>query len=387
MATQITVIFLAGKQERVSGPARILIPVSVSQPLAVKMIAEEINLEFPGYIVPIDKKESELFTIVPHLDANNEMETTVVIDEKNPYTVGDKVVLTKVDDHRIRIDIGGHEFSSFYSNMEKANRPYLYPLIAPCGVGVTRNWPIKEDVAGDTTDHIHHKSCWSAWGDLNGTDNWGDGKKNGHQVTKDIKTESNAVYGRITVKNMWLDKNDKDQIEEIRNIIIYNTKDVRIIDFSISLKAINGDVKFGDTKEGGFLAVRVATPMEGVKGGVIENSLGAISEKVTWGKRAQWCDYSGIVNGKKVGIAMIDHHENYMFPTYWHVRDYGLMAANPLGISEFLGKGHNGSITLNNGKELVFKYRLIIHDGDAQDAKIKEHYLNYYIPIETPVFK
>jgi len=391
MTKTITVILLAGKQERVSGPLRITIPVHVSKPLCVKLIAEEINLEFPGYVVPIDDKQSELILISPHLNPGDEMETTVEIDEQNPYTSETRakgIGITKVDEHRIRIDIDGQEFTSFYSNMEKACRPYFYPLIAPCGVGVTRNWPIREDVAGDSNDHIHHKSCWSAWGDLNGTDNWSDGKKNGHQVTKEIlQMESNAVYGRIIMKNIWLDNQDKDQLEEIRDVIVYNMKDVRIMDFSVSLKALHEDIKFGDTKEGGFLAVRVATPMEGVKGGIIENALGALGEKMNWGKRSQWCDYSGVVNGKNVGIAMFDHHENYMYPTYWHVRDYGLMAANPLAISEFIGKGHNGSITLEKGKELVFKYRLIIHNGNAHDAKIKDHYLNYYLPMETPIFE
>jgi len=35
--------------------------------------------------------------------------------------------------------------------------------------------------------------------------------------------------------------------------------------------------------------------------------------------------------GKTVGIAVFDHPSNPRHPTTWHVRDYGLFAANPLG--------------------------------------------------------
>ena len=127
--------------------------------------------------------------------------------------------------------------------------------------------------------------------------------------------------------------------------------------------------------------------MDGSRGGKIENSIGAVSEKETWGKRAEWCDYSGIVEGKKVGVAIFDNYDNVNFPTYWHVRDYGLMAANPFGLSHFIGKNKDGTYILNAKDELIFKYRLVVHDGDAFEAKLKEHYLNYYVPWETHVFK
>jgi len=46
-------------------------------------------------------------------------------------------------------------------------------------------------------------------------------------------------------------------------------------------------------------------------------------------KHADWCDYYGSIGGKTVGIAMFDHPSNPRHPTTWHVRDYGLFAANP----------------------------------------------------------
>ena len=55
----------------------------------------------------------------------------------------------------------------------------------------------------------------------------------------------------------------------------------------------------------------------------------------TWGKRAKWCDYHGPVEGKIMGVAILDHPQNPRHPTWWHVRDYGLFAANPFGVHDF----------------------------------------------------
>ena len=37
------------------------------------------------------------------------------------------------------------------------------------------------------------------------------------------------------------------------------------------------------------------------------------------------------------GICLMDHVENPRHPTFWHVRDYGLMTANCFGRHHFIG--------------------------------------------------
>ena len=41
------------------------------------------------------------------------------------------------------------------------------------------------------------------------------------------------------------------------------------------------------------------------------------------------------MEGMPVSIAIIDHPDNGITPTYWHARGYGLFAANPLGQAIF----------------------------------------------------
>ena len=57
-----------------------------------------------------------------------------------------------------------------------------------------------------------------------------------------------------------------------------------------------------------------------------------------WGKRAEWVDYHGPVDGETVGIAIFNHPSSFRYPTGWHVRTYGLFAANPFAEHSFAGK-------------------------------------------------
>jgi len=129
------------------------------------------------------------------------------------------------------------------------------------------------------------------------------------------------------------------------------------------------------------MAVRLAETMR-LKGklgqGHIVNSAG-VRDGQTWGKRADWCDYYGPVGGKTVGIAIFDHPQNPRHPTWWHVRDYGLFAANPFGQHDFesLSNKTAGNLVVPAGKSVTFRYRFYLHEGDDQQAKVAERYKEY----------
>ena len=98
----------------------------------------------------------------------------------------------------------------------------------------------------------------------------------------------------------------------------------------------------------------------------------------TWGKQAEWCDYHGPVEGKVVGIAGFDHPANPRHPTWWHVRDYGLFAANPFGVHDFEKKpAGTGNLTIPAGKSVTFKYRFYLHEGDEKQANVAARYKDY----------
>jgi hypothetical protein len=291
------------------------------------------------------------------------------------------VVLNTDTAGRVDVSIGGELFTSYLYGPEW-NRPYFHPVIGPYGDPVTRGFPMIEDVPGETTDHIHHRGVWVAYGQVNNVDNWGEAEGSGHTVHREFSVlEAGPVYGRAVAVSDWVTPDrDKVVLRETRDMTFHNTGPSRLVDIDLTLTAAGEDVLFGDTKEGGLFSLRVATSMDVSSGGRLESSFGGVNEKEIWGKRAQWCDYSGPVNGKIAGVTCFDHPKSFRHPIYWHARDYGLMCANPFGISTFEGEGDSEGYTLPAGQSLVFRNRMYVHKGDATEGKVAEKYLNYAVP-------
>lgn len=267
-------------------------------------------------------------------------------------------------------------------------RPFLYPVIGPKGAAVTRNFPTVPNVPGETNDHKHHRSIWVAFGDVNGADDWSEEEGCASILHRQfLEKTSGPVFARIRALNYWVANDGGKLLEEERRITVYNlTNTSRILDIDVIFYASEGDVRFGDTKEGGIVAVRVATSMDGNKGGLITNSFGGLTEAETWGKPAHWCDYSGPVDNNIVGIAIFDNPCNFRHPTPWHVRDYGLFAANPFALAAYSGNpARDGSYILPHGETLWFAYRIYIHEGSAETALVGQHYYGYINPPDISV--
>ena len=289
------------------------------------------------------------------------------------------VQITRLAD-RLRVEINGQLFTEYF--YQDVPRPYCYPLIGPGEVAMTRNWPMK-DIPGEAQDHPHHRSLWFAHGAINGYDFWSEQKAFGKTVHEDfLEVTSGTKAGVIRERNKWVAADGTVVCTDERTLRFYNPgrASERLMDFEITLKASNGELTFGDTKEG-TMAVRLAETMR-LKGkagkGHIVNSAG-VRDGQTWGKRAEWCDYYGPVEGRTVGIAIFDHPKNPRHPTWWHVRDYGLFAANPFGQHDFesLPDKTAGNLIVPAGKSVTFRYRFYLHEGDEQQAKVAEKYQQY----------
>jgi len=282
--------------------------------------------------------------------------------------------------NRLRIEINGQLFSEYY--FKDVPRPYFYPLNGPGELPMTRNWPMV-NAENEEHDHPHHRSLWYAHGEVNGQDFWSETKNFGKIVHQGFQKIQSGKEGAIIMsRDKWIAANGETVCTDQRTVRIYNPANAseRIFDFDITLNASEGDVTFGDTKEG-TMAVRLAETMR-LKGkvgkGHIINSAG-IRDDETWGKRADWCDYFGPVEGKTVGIAIFDHPSNPRHPTWWHVRDYGLFAANPFGQHDFekLPDKQAGNLKLPKGESLTFRYRFYLHEGDNEKARVAEKYADY----------
>jgi hypothetical protein len=292
---------------------------------------------------------------------------------------------------QITVVIDGKPFTVFYIAGTNLNRPYLHPLRSASGTIVNRSVPAGQ-LPGETTDHPHHAGLFYGHGDVNGFNYWAienvpatkpDPTMGRIVLDRVASVKSGKESGAVHVVLTWLKPDGKPLLTETRTMTFSAQPELRIIDFDIDLAAVER-ATFRDTKEGTF-AMRVATVLEEppakpsgpARTGKLTNAQGAEREANVWGKQSEWVDYSGEIDGRKVGVVMMDHPGNPRHPTYWHSRGYGLHAINPFGVSDFRNdKSQNGSLTLAPGEHARFRYRVIIHQG-ASRGRIAELYEQY----------
>jgi len=263
--------------------------------------------------------------------------------------------------------------------VDSGNKPFYFPLIGPTGASYTRAYPM-QNVAGEDHDHPHQRSCWFTHGNVNGVDFWGEEQKSGkiRETDRSLIVEG-PVLGRLGTKDDWTAPDGRRVCRDERVATFYRTKNTRVFDFEIKIHATDGPVTFHDTKEGMF-GLRVASSMDVTRktGGKITNAGGLTDEKA-WGQASPWVDYVGPVNDKTVGIAVFNHPGSFRYPTTWHVRPYGLFAANPFGWQDF-GNSQRGDYTIPTGETIAFRYRVILHEGDMQTAALNQLFDGYARP-------
>ncbi len=380
---RITVIVNAGEHNRDGCP----VSVEVDNPEAQALAGGPVTLtdRASGVVIPADLnsdgKTATLSWILDGLNARHERSYILSSGTCSPIYRGDLAggsgVVFSERDNAIDVTIDGRVFTTFRYGTD-GFRPYFFPVLGPGGNLVTRG-----EISENSSDHIHHRSLYVAYGEVNDVDVWAEGKNSGKVVHQSFTNKSGgAVVGKIYTENDWVSKAGEKLMSDRQHFRIYNTPETAtIIDLDLTFIASAGDVHFGDTKEGGIISVRVNPSMNASEGGKIENAYGGINEGETWGVRAQWCDYSGVVEGTPVGIAVYDHISNPRYPTYWHVRNYGLMTTNIFGTGTFEGDpSKDGSYTLKSGEEMNFRFRVLIHAGDAATGQVAQKYHDFINP-------
>ena len=315
------------------------------------------------------------------------------------FAQGDVVVAAKKDGE-VAVTVGGKPFTTLVAQKEGKDglaKPYLYPILAPNGASVTRDWPMKKGIKGESDDHIHQKSAWFCHGDVipegvelkvkssdkrvAGVDFWAVSKNHGVIAATDVNVlKSNAPNEAFISTIMeWRAPEGLVVLTEKRVYKFSLVAGGRLISVASILTANNSPVVFGDTKEGSFgIRVHDSLRMKG-SDGLLTNSKGKSGMNDVWGQPADWCDYSGTVDDKKVGVAVFAHTGNPV-PSLWHARDYGLLAANPFGRNAAgfpAAKEKTDLFRIEKGKSATFRFAIFAHDGDVKAGKVADAFDAY----------
>jgi hypothetical protein len=247
--------------------------------------------------------------------------------------------------------------------------------------------------AGESTDHPHQKSAWFCHGDVipegteikdkirgvEGVDFWSEAKGHGWIVCTGIgNPRVTGTKGSIKTNNSWRTWEGVPILDETRHLFFYDLGQARLLVLAIDLHAKFCVITFGDTKEGA-MGVRVNDAIRTDRGGTIQNADGKRNERDCWGRASAWCDYSGNVQGKAVGLTLMSDPGN-PHASCWHSRGYGLMAANPFGRARSLFpavRGRTDLVHLAKGEHLKLRYGILLHAGNVDTGRVAEHYQQF----------
>jgi hypothetical protein len=128
----------------------------------------------------------------------------------------------------------------------------------------------------------------------------------------------------------------------------------------------------------------VASPIETRHGGQVLNAEGLTglekkaggSPNNLYGKASDWCDYSGVIEDTLIGTMVMPDPNNFR-RSWYHVRDSGLIAANPFGRKGVAG-GKKSEVLVKKGEELHLGFGVAIYSA-PKSSKIdrKAMYQDY----------
>ncbi len=269
------------------------------------------------------------------------------------------------EEKKLEVTIGGCRFSD-YVYSEAQPKPFFGQVKDDEGNPFTR-------LDLGTEEHPHQRSVFIAVGDVNGIDCWNE-KGNFGYVRNEAVEEvfSSSAYATFRVRNRWMDGKENPLVTETTQYTVYNQSEAcRALDLCVTFTADYGDVRFGKTKEAGPLGIRLCDPLRADIGcGQLSNSWGGVGEPECWSRSAEWCDYYGEPEGVgPMGVTVFDWQKNERFPTAWHIRAYGLFAANNLYFK--------GGFTIPAGQSVTYRFRILFRRRPMTREEISDRFVLY----------
>lgn len=290
---------------------------------------------------------------------------------------GPPVVGFQETDRGLNITIGDTTVASYVISDKAIPRPYFAHVKTRDGRQVTRNHPPRD---GDPSDHpTMHPGIWMAFGDVNGNDFWRNRASIVHEQF-DVSPHGGPGAGAFTDTRKYVASDGKVVCRE------EFCCDVRVLDDDWLLSwdstfSADHEIAFGDQEEMG-LGMRVTTAISEVHGGLITDSEGRSTAANVWSHAAAWCDYSGTVDGRFMGLTLMCHPGNFR-SSWMHARNYGLVAANPFG-QLAMNQGPRSRILIPAGESLRLRYGIVVHGSGTRTAADHQRHYGRYVSLTGP---
>jgi hypothetical protein len=321
----------------------------------------------------------EIVGIVMHISIPNATTLTatvlVMLVMGNSVSPAADLAVRREADRLVVTEAGGAAVAAFVFTDPAVGRPAIRDLAAPGGTIITRPCPPRKGI--DADDHATmHPGVWLCFSDLSGADPWRHKSAVRFAGFVDEPTTADgAVMFTAKIEYLAAAKDTPEAPVACRERSAITIRDrefdgfpVRVLTWEAELSP-GGDqpLVFGDVEEMGF-GVRLATPLSPARGGRYLASHGGVNEKGVFGRGAAWVDATGTVDGRRLGVTVIDLAGTPREP-FFHARDYGLVLANAFGRKAYAAKDPPPPITLQPGKSLRLAYAVLLH-GDVPADRV-----------------
>jgi len=243
---------------------------------------------------------------------------------------------------------------------------YIHPVCTPSGLMVTDDFP---------PDHHHHKGIWMPWTktEFEGrhTDFWNLGSGTGTVRFAGFESvRTGPVYAGFRSKHEHVAlkvKGRKVALNEIWDVRVWNAGGRKagywLFDLTSTQRCASDSPLHLPTYRYGGIGLRGAREW-----GVL-NCKFLTSEGKTradgHATRAKWCDVSGKVEGEWAGVVVMGHPHNFRFPEP--------MRIHPMIPFFNFAPSQAGDWSIEPGKDYVFRYRFLVHDGQLK-AEVAERF-------------
>jgi hypothetical protein len=240
---------------------------------------------------------------------------------------------------------------------------YIHPLYDLNGNIITEESP---------PDHLYHRGVFWAWHQLySGNTRLGDGWSN-DSISQEVvnvrcdKTRDDVQFNLDVLWHSQVSTDGKPFLGEKTRITVHKLEaGIRKIDFEIALKALVPDLQLGgsaDQKGYGGFCVRMRLP----DSLIFTSENGPVTPQDLQIKAGPWMDFSGkFGEGNKIsGLTILCHPDMPDYPEPWILRQKRSMQN-----IVFPGQAR---INIPTDKPVVLKYRLLIHDGNAESLNIPQ---------------
>lgn len=243
---------------------------------------------------------------------------------------------------------------------------YIHPLYGLDGEELTQDFP---------EDHYHHRGIFWAWPWTRAGERRMDlwlHEDCEPRFEKWLKREAGDDRAEVAVQNVWVFKDDSEPVvrETVRFVVRPADDTGRAIDFHLTFENVSDEpVHFLGAEGkgyGGFCvrpnATRRDFQITTVQGPRDEDALEIATP---------WADFSSRAaeDGPYAGTAVFQHPSNPGYPhPGWILRHYGFLGVSWPHLEDF---------TLEPGRSFDLRYRLYVHRGTAEEAKVGEVFKAY----------